>query len=276
MVKKLRVALLFLAMGLVLAACATKGPEVPQPPTVSVSYFNSYSITPQLIKFESKILIRNHMRVDLDFSKVDYAVDLFDAELFSDTFSGLKRTRGNGTQTVTFPFQIAMEDILKSAPQLLAEGSMRVTFRGEVYPADSFGFGAIPFDETIQIPIPRIPEVAFQGVQALPLTLGSRLKVSLLVRNTNFFPISVEQVDSYLEINANSFPMLHTEQATDIPAGSTRTVVLEMENSPGKTLGMVFSLLQSPDAARFAVSGNIVFGSPYGRIYIPVRVEHNP
>jgi hypothetical protein len=228
------------------------------------------------VKFESKIVIRNHMRVDLDFSRVDYAVDLFDAELFSDTFSGLKRTRGNGTQTVTFPWQIAMEDILKSAPNLLAEGSLRVTFRGEVYPAETWGFGAIPFGETIQIPIPRIPEVGFLGVQALPFGLGSQVRVSLLVRNTNIFPISVQQVDSYLEINANSFPMLHTEQSTDIPAGSARTVVLEMENSPGKTLGMVFSLLQSPDKASFVVSGNIVFGSPYGRIYIPVRVEHNP
>jgi len=276
MVKKLRVALLFLALGLVLAACASKGPEVPRPPSVDVSYFNSYSITPQLVKFESKILIRNHMRLDMDFAKVDYAVDLFDAELFSDTFSGLKRTRGNGTQTVTFPFQIAMDDILKSSPQLLAEGSLRVTFRGEVYPAETWGFGAIPFSETIQIPIPRIPEVGFLGVQALPFGLGSQVKVSLLVRNTNMFPISVQQVDSYLEINANSFPMLHTEQSTDIPPGGTRPVVLEMENSPGKTLGMIFSLLQSPEKARFVVSGNIVFGSPYGRIYIPVKVEHNP
>ena len=163
-----------------------------------------------------------------------------------------------------------------SAPQLLAEGSMRVSFRGEVYPAEAFGFGALPFSETIQIPIPRMPEVGFLGVQALPLGLGSQLKVSLLVRNTNLFPISVQQVDSHLEINAVSFPMLHTEQSTDIPAGSTGIVVLEMENSPTKTLGMVFSLLQSPEKARFAVNGNVVFGSPYGRIYLPMRVEHNP
>ncbi len=276
MVKKFRPVAFLFALALVLAACATKGPEVPRPPTVSVSHFNSYSISPQLVKFESRILIRNHMRVDLDFAKVDYAVDLFDAELFSDTFSGLKRTRGNGTQTVTFPFQIAMEDILKSAPQLLAEGSLRVTFRGEVYPAETFGFGALPFSETIQIPIPRIPEVGFLGVQSLPLGLGSQVRVSLLVRNPNSFPISIQQVDSRLEINANSFSMLHTSQSTDIPAGSAGTVVLEMENSPGKTLGLVFSLLQSPDAARFAVSGSIVCGSPYGQIYIPMRVEHNP
>jgi hypothetical protein len=49
--------------------------------------------------------------------------------------------------------------------------------------------------------------------------------------------------------------------------------VLEMHNTPGKTLGIVFSLLQSSDK-RYAVSGSIEFGSPYGRIYLPMRVEH--
>jgi LEA14-like dessication related protein len=272
MVNKLRDALFLLALGLVLAACATRGPVVPEPPTVSVSRFNSYLISPQLVKFESQIVIRNRMPLDLDFERVDYAVDLFDVQLFSDTFSGLKRTRGNGTQTVTFPFQIAMEDILKMAPELLVEGSLRVTFRGEVYSAGTFGFPAIPFSETIQLPIPRIPEVAFQGVEILSLTLGRQVKVSLLVRNTNSFPISIEQVDSYLEINADPYRLLHSEQATDIPAGSVRTVVLEMETSPGKSLGMVFSLLQSPDR-RLSVSGSVECGSPYGRIYVPLKLE---
>ena len=275
MVNKLRIALFLLALGLVLGACATRGPVVPQPPTVSVSRFNSYSISPQLVEFKSQILIRNRMPLELDFERVDYAVDLFGVELFSDTFSDMKRTKGNGTQTVTFPFQIAMEDILKAAPALLATGNLIVTFRGEVYPAGAFGFPAIPFSETIEIPIPKIPEVAFQGVEILSLSLGRQVKVSLLVRNTNFFPISIEEVDSYLEINAYSYRLLHTEQATDIPAGSARTVVLEMETTPGKSLSMVFSLLQSP-TKQFIVSGSIVCGSPYGRIYIPVKLEPNP
>jgi LEA14-like dessication related protein len=276
MTKKLRAALLLPVLGLVLAACATRGPVVPQPPTVSVSRFNSYSISPQLVKFESQIVIRNRMPLDLDFERVDYAVDLFELQLFSDSFNGLKRTKGNGSQTVTFPFQIAMEDILKMAPELLVEGSLRVTFRGEVYPAGGFGFGPIPFRETIQLPIPRIPEVAFQGIEVLSLTLGRQVKVSLLVRNTNSFPISIEQVDSYLQINADAYRLLHTEQSTEIPAGSARTVALEMESSAGKSLAMVFSLLQSPQEARLNVSGNLVFGSPYGRIYIPLKLEKNP
>jgi LEA14-like dessication related protein len=263
-------------MGLALAACASRGPVVPQPPDVSVSHFNSYSISPQLVKFESRILIRNRMRLDLDFERVDYAVDLFERELFSDSFSGLKRTKGNGSQTVTFPFQIAMQDILAMAPELLVEGSLRVSFRGVVYPAGGFGFAPIPFGQTIQLPIPRIPEVGLQGVQVLTLALSRQVKVSLLVRNTNSFPISIERVDSYLQINADAYRLLHTEQSTEIPAGAARTVVLEMESSPGKSLAMLFSLLESPDAARLRVSGSLECGSPYGWIYIPLTLEKSP
>jgi LEA14-like dessication related protein len=273
MCKKLRFLLLLAALGLVLVACATRGPIVPQPPSVSVTRFNSYSISPQLVKFEAQIVIRNRMPLDLDFARVDYAVDLFEKQLFSDTFDGLKRTRGNGTQTVTFPFQIAMEDIANSAAELVAEGSLRVTFRGEVYPAGDFAFAAIPFSKTIELPIPQIPIVAFQRVESLPL--GNQVRISLLVRNTNSFPISIESIDSYLEINDDQFRLLHTEQSTEIPSGSARTVVLEMHNTPGKTLGIVLSLLQSP-TRQFTVVGNVECGSPYGRIYIPLKLEHNP
>ena len=52
---------------------------------------------------------------------------------------------GGGRQTVTFPFQIAVADIAAQAVDLLAEGSMRVSFRGHVYPASSSGFAPIPF-----------------------------------------------------------------------------------------------------------------------------------
>ena len=92
--------------------------------------------------------------------------------------------------------------------------------------------------------------------------------------NPNLFPISVQQIDSFLEINGDSFRLLHSEGSTEIPSGSARSVVLEIHNTPGKTLGIVFSMLQSP-TRQYAGSGSIEFGSPYGRIYFPLRVEHS-
>ena len=71
------------------AGCASRGPAVDKPPSVQVSEFNSTVITPQLVKFRAVVLIRNHGSGDLDFERVDYAVDLFTDELFDDSFDGL-------------------------------------------------------------------------------------------------------------------------------------------------------------------------------------------
>jgi len=110
--------------------CATRKPDVEQPPTASVDQLASTVMTPEVVRFEAKVLIRNRMRSSMDFERVDYAVDLYDTELFASSFDGMKRTSGGGRQTVTFPFQIAVADIAAQAVDLLAEGSMRVSFRG--------------------------------------------------------------------------------------------------------------------------------------------------
>jgi hypothetical protein len=257
-------------MALLLAACASQGPAVSAPPEVRVSWFNSTVIRPELVKFEAKIVIENRMSSPLDFQRVDYAVDLLDTELFTDSFAELKRTSGRRNQTVTFPFQIVMKDILDQSVGILAEGGVRVTFRGTVYPAASSGFDPLPFQETILIPLPRIPEVSFAGADGVPFS--EMFRVRLLVRNTNSFPLTVNSIDSYLQINQQRYALLHTEQSTELAPGGSGTVVLNMEQTPGKTLSMALSALQSKNP-KFSVGGTIECRSPYGWIIIPVLIE---
>ena len=76
---------IFIAAGFFTAGCASKGPPVVKPPTVQVSQFNSTVITPQVVKFQARILIHNRGSEALDFERVDYAVDLFNQELFASS-----------------------------------------------------------------------------------------------------------------------------------------------------------------------------------------------
>jgi hypothetical protein len=268
--KVLRACTAAAAMALFLAGCASQGPAVSGPPEVSVSWFNSTVIRPELVKFEAKIVIENRMSAPLDFQRVDYAVDLLDTELFTDSFDGLKRTNGYRNQTVTFPFQIVMKDIVDQSVGILAEGGMRVTFRGTVYPAASSGFDPLPFQETILIPLPRIPEVSFAGADGVPFS--GLFRVRLRVRNTNSFPLTVSSIDSYLQINQQRYTLLHSEQSVELPPDGSGTVTLQMEQTPGKTLSMALSTLQSPNP-KFSVGGTIECRSPYGWIIIPVQIE---
>jgi len=258
------------ALAFVLAGCASKAPVVSAPPTVRVSELQSLSFTPDLVRLEAKILIHNVMSVPMDFDRVDYAVDLFDKELFKDTFSGMKRTNGDGNQTVTFPFQIAMADIAKQVADVVSEESVRVTFRGEVYPAARTGFDAIPFTDTIVIPIPKVPIVALAGIEGVPLT--DSFVVTFSVKNTNTFAFTVDTVQTFLELNQSRYSLLHTEQSTEMQPGETGIVTLRMENAKGKALGMALNLAQSQDR-KFAVTGTIRCGTPYGWFIFPIRLE---
>ena len=258
------------ALAVALAGCASQGQVVPTPPRVRVSELQSLSFTPDLVKLEAKILIHNLMSVALDFDRVDYSVDLFDKELFNDSFNGMKRTNGNGNQTVTFPFQIAMDDIAKQVADVVSEESVRVTFRGQVYPAAKTGFDPIPFTETISIPIPKVPIVALVGIQGVPLSDSFALTFS--VRNTNTFAFSVDTVQTFLELNQSRYSLLHTEQSTEMQPGESGIVTLRMENTKGKTLGMALNLAASPDRT-FAVTGTIRCGTPYGWFIFPIRLE---
>ena len=259
-----------LAALLLIAGCASEGPAVMEPPTVRVSRLASTVISPTLVKFEAKIVIQNRSSSSLGFERVDYGVDLQDKPLFSDSFADMKVTKGGGSQTVTFPFQIAMKDILDQSIGILAEGAMRVAFRGTVFPASASGFGPMPFRDEVTIPLPRIPELAFAGVDGTPLSDVFRVRIR--VRNTNAFPVTVSSVETYLDINQQRYQMLHSEDSTEIGPNGTGTVTLRMENRPGKTLSMALSALAAQNL-RFTVGGTIECKSPYGWIIIPVSVQ---
>ncbi|MGA2761877.1 MAG: LEA type 2 family protein [Spirochaetia bacterium] len=261
---------LFGGLAALLMGCASQAPMVTTQPTVSVSNFTSVSFTPQRIEFDAKILIQNNAPVDLDVQKVDFAVDMYDQALFTDSFNRLKRTSANGTQTVAFPFHIAMNDVAAQAPDLLAEGVLRVTFRGQVFTAARYGLDPVPFSQTLEIPVPRLPAITYVGSEGEPFSDAFRLNFQ--VTNTNTFPLTLTSVKTFLVINGSKYSLLHTQKSVDVQPGETQPIALQMESSPGKTLRMALNLAQHPNPT-FDITGTVTFNTPYGWIFIPVSLE---
>jgi LEA14-like dessication related protein len=269
MVTRIRVVIgMLICLGFV-AGCSSKGPVAEKPPTVEVSQLNSTVITPQLVKFQARIIIHNRSSRELGFDRVDYAVDLQGQELFTSSFSELLRTRKGKKQTVTFHFQISMEDILDQSVAILAEGGMDVGFRGMVYPEPASGFSPLAFRSTIAIPVPEIPEVAFGGTEGVPMS--REFVVKLRIMNTNGFEVTVNRIESYLEINQVQYQLLHTEQVTSLEPHRWETIELTMENTTGKTLSLILNTLQSPNM-EFRVGGTVECRSPYGWIVFPIAL----
>jgi len=210
------------------------------------------------------------MRAPLDFQKATYGLSLFTKDLLDKSFAGMKRLSPRGRETVTLPMEISMKQILAEHIAILANGKMRFTFRGSIYPASASGFAPIPFSQTIEIPIPSIPRVEFVGATGLPLTPHFRMQIG--VHNANSFPISIENVDTYLELNGQRYRLLRTDKATEIAAGSSGTVELSMHSSKTAGLSMALNVLENA-RAKFDVGGSLTADTPYGYVFIPVEIQ---
>jgi len=258
------------ALAAFLAGCASEGPMVTTPPTVSVSNFKSIEFWPNRIEFDARIAVKNNDPAELALRKVTFAVDMYDEELFTDSTSDLRRTPPNHTLTVPFPFHISMKTVTGQAPDLLASGNLRVTFRGQVYPAARYGFDAIPFTQTVEIPVPKVLEITYVGSDGDPFSSTWRLTFNLT--NTNSYPFTLTAVKTSLVISGKKYSLLHTKQSVDVQPGETQPVVLQMENSPGKTLLMALNLAQNPHPT-FDITGMVSASTPYGWIYLPIDLE---
>ena len=259
------------AFALLVGACASQppGPMVDVQPTVSVSSFQSTSFSPTLVKYEARVLIHNNAPTDIEFRGVDYGVDLFDTELFTDS-TAVRKMHANGDQTVSFPFQIAVKDIQDQGIDVMSEQSIRVTFRGELFTARRYGLDPVPFTSTVTVPLPRVPDVAYLGSEGDPLTDAWRLHFS--VTNANSFPVTLNSVRTFLVLNGKKYSMVHTHGQTDLQPGVATPVDLQMEASPGKALSMALNLAANR-SLHWNLTGQVTCSTQYGWIYIPLDLE---
>jgi hypothetical protein len=257
---------LTLVAALLTAACASSGPVVPTPPAVRVSRFGSTVFTPDKIRFEGQVVIENRMRGPLDIESVDYGADLHDAPLFEENFAALHPMRSRGTQTVTLPFQVAMRDVAAQAEDVLAEEALRVRLRGVVHPV---GFGAIPFEATQVIPIPKMPGVSLDGTQGNPL--DGELIVFLRVDNPNDFGLLFQEVDTFLTLNGKRYDLLRTESFSEVAPGGSGRIALTMRETRGKSSSMLVNVVKRGQA-EFTVGGSLACRTPYGLVLLPLEL----
>jgi hypothetical protein len=261
------IAVCFLIAGLA-AGCATRGPVVPQVPTVQVTQLDSLLFTPEVIKFQAKIMIKNRMAGGLKFEKVDFGADVQGKPIFTESFSQLKVMRAYDQQTITFPFQIALRDIKDRAVDILAEEGLRITFRGEVHPDGQYGFGSIPFSQTRTIPFPRVPTITVARTEGSPLKVFT---VFLKIKNSNTFPLSLQSLDSYIEINGTRYQLLRTEGPLEIKPHAEELVALKMEQTTGSKMSMALNIVSS-SSLQFAIGGDMKCGTPYGLVHLPLKL----
>jgi len=254
-----------------LAACAStpEGPVVPTPPDVELQ-IESKVITPEAIQFVGRVVIENQMRGPLEIEKIDYSADLHDKPFLSDSFVDAKPMGSRCTRTVTLPIRVSMKDIRGQLEDVLAEESVRLTLHGTVFPV---GFGPISLTVTEVVPMPRIPEVTFEGASGDPI--NGDFWVRLRVRNPNSFPLTFGSVDSFLTLNGKRYDLLRSECFEQIAPGGSGPLVLAMHQTRGTGLSMLVNLAQHR-SFDFVVGGSIQCQTPHGLFVVPLEVGSSP
>jgi LEA14-like dessication related protein len=245
---------------------APEGPDVPTPPCVEV-HFDSTVIAPDCLQFVGKVHMTNSMRAPLQVERVDYAAELHDKPLRTDSYAELQPIPGRGWQTVTLPIRVSRAELGDQLEDVLAEEAVRVTLRGTVYP---IGFDPIPFCSTKVVPIPHIPIVSFDGASGR--LMDGQFTVRLCVHNTNTFPLTFESVESFLSLNGKRYDLLRSECFDQIAPGATGRIALTMNQTRGKSLSVLVNIAKHA-AVNFVVGGTIECRTPHGLFRVPLDVS---
>ncbi|MFO1078804.1 MAG: hypothetical protein U1E73_13865 [Planctomycetota bacterium] len=254
-----------LALFPLLPSCASV-PETETLPALQVVRLDSVRITPEAIEFVGKIVVGNGMHSVVQMQHVDYCADLYDGELFHETFADLVPMPAHGTETVTLPFRVAWKDIGAVAEDLLNEQGVRVTLRGTVVPV---GYAPMPFEATKVLPLPRLPRVAITGVRGNPF--DGDFSVMLAVENTNDFPIDFGSIETHVALNGKRYALLGTDSFGNLPAHGSGGVTLTLHNTHEKRLGMVINVLKNK-GADFTIGGTLSCRTPHGLIWLPLEL----
>lgn len=273
MARMLRLSAVAVFLFLSAQGCSHARPNVVmRAPTVDIAGFKPVLTTPTGMQFQPVLVIHNHMDAPVGFERVDYAVDLFDQTVITSTFSDLKEAEENGQERVTLPWQLGMSDLMAAKLKVLADGNLSVGFRGTLYPASDSGLAPVSFEQRIEVPIPGLPEITYLGSEGVPL--GPDFRVHVAIKNPNGFAISVDNVDSYLELNGTRYRLVHSMEANALQPGQTQTLTLQLRNTPGKMLSMFVSVVSTkPENQHFAVGGSITCSTPFGGVFLPLRVD---
>ena len=253
-----------------LAGCASVGSVSAELPTVTVRELRPVSFSPSAASFQARILVENRRPEPLALQELDYTVDLAGRPLYSATVTGLLPTRQGGTQTLLLPFQVSMDEI-RSRGGDAPGASIQIRYHGRAYVADAPEQGPLLFEASLSVPLPAMPTALLLAATGAPP--AEPFEVVLGIPNTNSFPFTIDSVDATVVVADARFPLRRIDKPTEVPAGGVGTMTLRLDPPQQDATDLAPGTV-GPDAgqAQVTVEATVTLASPYGWIYVPVRI----
>ena len=175
-----------------------------------------------------------------------------------------------GKKTVTLPvglrFAPLMERVAAAKPGALVPYEALLTFK-----VDAPGVGPLelPVKKTGELPIPAMPEVTITSVKWDQLGLtGAKGEVRLKVKNTNQFPVDLNQLGYALTLGGRDVASSRVADATKFAAGAEQEIRVPISISASQAGLGLFDIIRGNGSA-YSIKGDAALGTPMGPLTLP-------
>jgi LEA14-like dessication related protein len=233
-----------------LAGCASLSPAL-DPPQVEVVRLESEWASPEHTSYQVEIKVQNGNPMTLLLAQLD--VTLTDGKQIA--------RQSQSTQMPMVPAYT--ERTLMATLRLPNQASdvatkRRFTISGKLQTASQWQPTPLLFRQEFDRSVPLLPKATVTKVR----TIRSQRKQLLLLSlaNPNPFAVSLHRIRAEVDLDGQAYPLRPMENELAVASGQTVVLSLAME-------GLV---LTPQNKGKAAVSGEMEFASPAGRLLIPM------
>lgn len=256
----------FLALSLLLSACATLKEQIKEP-EVSVREVMLRNASLDGMQLDFILGIDNPNPLGIAMQGLSYKLALDDKPMFDGTTSERVSVPANGSSQLTLPFTLDYEELLGGLGALREKKSVQYELSGKV----DLGLFSLPYSKHGEIALPTLPRlrVSRLAVTRFDLT-GLGLVLGLSVANDNDFPLTLSGLSG--DIKLADVPLVQGKSlgAMNIGAGQQGEVELALTMAYSK-LGDVLDALRRADSLPVAFDGTISVPALRGERSVPMH-----
>lgn len=250
----------FIGVSLLVTGCAQLGAlmqgSVESPEVVSKTIKVS-KMDFNYIYFDADIELFNPNAIAVDLDGFDYTLDVDGKKLIQGDNNGLK-LKSKGTAKINLPFKVALDSLIKLAPELLEKDELEYKFATLLTLNGPLGFKwEYPVTLTKTVPNPKLPDIKAPKIKLDTVSLsGMRVKIALPVSNPNVFGINLEQLRAALVVNGMKPVEIDRDKTIRLPAKGETSLDIPLSFSWDSASRSLLSLLKDGDTPEIKLEGS--------------------
>jgi LEA14-like dessication related protein len=218
-----RILLGFTALALLSSCAVLENPVRTPEVSLGSARIVSMSLTETQLAFD--VDVRNPNPIGIAMRGLSYRLAIQDKPLFDGNQSNGLKIGANGTSRVTLPFTLRHQDVLGSLAALRGSQELRYRISGDA----DFGLITLPYSKAGSFTLPRLPDVAVQGLRVRKLTLtGADLALDIKVSNANGFPVRFEGLTYDVKVAGTSLLQGQSSQPLAVGARGSGAMTLAL------------------------------------------------